>query len=103
MPSAVLSAATGADREVVAAKAGYKIRVFGWVASNATQATLTFKSATTAKTGAMPAAANGQITAFFARGIFDCTVAEALNATASAGTALGVVRYEYVTAGDPNV
>jgi len=90
---AVVNAATGADREVVAAKGpGLKIVVVGFSVSNATLATHDWKSGTTviAKNAL---AASTPDTCSVGLPCFETAANQALNINASAGTVLGWVAY----------
>lgn len=91
---AAISAATGADRALVAAVATKKIRVLSISFTNASAFTATFKSAAAALITSMPFAANGGLSQNYVPGFFVETVAgEALNVNVSAGTLVGTLSY----------
>ena len=88
---ALIDEAASGLNEVVAAKTGYKFVVleYGLIAAGAVS--VTWKTATTALSGAMPIAANGGISASSfvvvpggVYGMFETAVSEALNLTLSA-------------------
>ena len=96
--TAVLAAAENGTREVVAAVAGKSIRVVGGIilASGALQ-NMTWKSATTAITGAMDLELGIPLVLPFCEvGYFHTAVAEALNVVltdVASGGISGVIRY----------
>ena len=78
---------------------GKKIRVLSYRIHLSAASTVTFKSATTAITGAMTAVANGNLVIaaeFNPAGHFDTAVAAALNLTNSTGTATGHLTYQEI-------
>ena len=84
---AKITAASAADNEIVAAVAGKAIIVWNYTLISTSANTLTWKSATTAITGAMAVAANGGIsTPDSNRGLFITTAGEALNLAFSGAT-----------------
>lgn len=86
--------------ELVAGVSGSKIRVLGYVLSATGALAVTFKSAVTALTGAMPAAANGVIPGSYSPvGHFETADGEALNLTTT-GDVDGHLVYQLVK-GDP--
>lgn len=92
---AILNATTGADREIVAAVAGYKIRVLSYSVSGpaGSVVTATFKSATTAISPLISLGANGFAAEADNNGLFQSATAEALNIATSATTG---VRITYI-------
>jgi len=62
MPYAAISANTAGDNTVVSAVTGKKIRVQSYTIAASDTVSLTWKSGTTAISGAMPVAANGALT-----------------------------------------
>lgn len=92
-PQNVLVNAGNADNEIVAAVSGYKIRVLGYVLAGAGTFTATWKSASTAKSGAMNFIAASNITAPVIApldgshevGWFETAAGEALVLTATGG------------------
>lgn len=106
MPFKAISVNTAADNELVAAVTGKKIRVTSYVIMAAGTVNATFKSATTALTGAFPLVAQAGISAPFCppvasfgpNGYFETARGEALNLTLDAGTLVaGHLTYELVT------
>lgn len=100
MNSAVLDAAAGATTAVIAAPgAGRALWIYGWVLGAGTAAgTYIWKSATTAKSGAITGGVNGGSVAIGKYPVFKCTENEALNITTVGLTADGVVSYRSVNA-----
>jgi hypothetical protein len=94
--TAVLAAVANDTTEVVAAPAaGKAIQVVGGLVAASVAGAYTWKSAATAKTGAVPIAANGAHPAPLIR----CAAAEALNVTTDATAALeGWIEYVIVDA-----
>lgn len=94
---AILNPNAAADNEMVAAPgAGLYIKVLSvYCVNGATANTVTFKSATTAKSPAIALAANGGFVLPFQReGWFRCAQNAALNVALSGATAVGVgVKY----------
>lgn len=86
---AVISTSSSGDTSVVAAVASKKIRVLAYVFQCAGAVDVTFRSATTALTGAMPNVANTGVSAAFSpAGHFETAVNTVLNINLSA--AIGV-------------
>lgn len=96
---AKLDATAGGDREVVAAVAGYKIRVLSYGLSCVTAgvATAVFKSATTAISPTYSLAANGNAAESDNNGLFETVAGEALNLTPATNTVGVRVTYILVT------
>lgn len=83
----VVSKNTAADNELVAAVVGKKIRVLSYSLNAAGGAnTVTWKSASTALSGAMDIGDNVYVAAEANRGLFETAAGEALNLTLSAAT-----------------
>jgi hypothetical protein len=94
---AVISENTAADHEIVAAVAGKKIKVTSYTLIGAGAVSVTWKSAAAALSGAMPLAANSQLTAHASgqRGVLETVAGEALNLTLSGGVLVaGHLTYE---------
>lgn len=101
---ALIDDASSGANEVVAAKTGYKFVVlnYGLIAAGAVN--VTWKTGTTALSGAMPIAANGGISASSSvvlpggtYGLFETAISEALNMTLSAAVQVsGHVAYREV-------
>ena len=90
------SNASAADNEVVAADATKKIRVLSYTINAAGGAnTVTWKSATTALSGAMDIVDNASLHAACVHGLFETVANEALNLAQSAAT-LGAGHVTYV-------
>lgn len=96
----LISAAAGAQTEIVAASTGNKIRVLGYVATCETATgTFKFESASTAKTGVMTIADNGNIVSGYApTGLFETASGEALNITTVSSAIEGHLIYTLVPA-----
>lgn len=95
MASAVVSFATATDHTVVAAPgAGKFLRVYGFFLAPAAPVVATWKSAATAKSGAMTLATPLEVS-FNPNGWFDCGINEALVLTLeSAIQVSGTVSYQ---------
>jgi hypothetical protein len=84
---ALISESTAATNDLVAAVTGKKIRVLSYVLNAAGGAnTITFKSASTAISGAMDVGDNVSLVADCASGLFETAKGEALNLTQSGAT-----------------
>lgn len=92
---AIVSSALASNVEVVAAVAGKKIRVISFTIVSTSANVVTFRSANTAKTGAMALAANGTLSvAFSPVGHFETVAGEALNILlGSAAQVSGILTY----------
>jgi hypothetical protein len=95
---AVISCAAIADNQIVAANATRKIRVLAYHLHSTSANILTWKSATTAKSGAMALPANGQLQPSYCPfGLFETAVNQALNLACSAATQVsGAITYVLV-------
>ncbi len=97
-----VAAATSPGALVAAPAAGKQIWVYSYMLGMDAAGTVQFLSAATAKTGAIPMAANGHISASSsdpALPLFKCASAEALNlaVTGAGATATGIVSYLVAT------
>ncbi len=99
--SVVISTTTSGAVALVAAVPGTKIVVTGYVIVSAGTVNVTFKSATTALTGAMPLVANSVVSAPLSRsqgvhcGWFETAANEALNIVCDATVGVyGHIKYE---------
>lgn len=80
MPNVVISKATSGSGELVAAVTGKRIRVHGYVYETTTAVTVTFLTAATGLTGAMPGGSNTVVASGWnPDGWFETAVSEALN------------------------
>ena len=91
---AVISVGADATAAVVAATTGKRIYVISYVMLSTAAGTLTWKSNTTAISGAFPVAANGGVGASHnPHGNFWTEAGEALNLTTATATAYGHLTY----------
>ena len=98
--NAVVTGAAATTETVAAPGLGKKIRVLAWLLSPEGASVMTWKSAATAKTGAMLGATGAQNRADFNPvGWFDCAENEALNLTVGTAAANGIVSYAIVEIG----
>lgn len=105
MPYAAISASSSGDNTIVAAVTGKKIRVQNYTILAAGAVSITWKSGSTAISGAMPLAANGGMapsagtaTATGLDGVLQTAGGEALVLNLSAAVAVGGhIRYEVLS------
>ncbi|RJR06926.1 hypothetical protein C4588_07255 [Candidatus Parcubacteria bacterium] len=92
---AAFTAATGADRTIVAAVTDKKIRVLSIVGGNGTAGTVTFKSTSGSLSGAIPIPGNGLLVLIPSDpvGYLETPESEALLVNASAGSFNGFINY----------
>ena len=99
--SAVIDGAVATTEIVATPAADKKIRVLGWLMTPEGASTMTWKSATTAKSGVMLGATGvPNVAPFNPVGWFDCADGEALNLTVGTAAARGVLSYAIVNKGD---
>ena len=104
MPYAAISAASSGDNEIVAAVTGRKIRVQNYTIVSAGTVNVTWKSGSTAISGAMPFVANGSLSpaaggpnANGIDGVLETAGGEALVLNLSGAVGIrGHLRYEVV-------
>ncbi len=95
--TAIINTAGSGDTVIVAAVTGKRIRVINYVLTAAGVVSVTFRSGTTALTGAMPLAANGGISVAGAQPGFwlQTAAGEALNLSLSAAVQVsGHITYD---------